>query len=362
MSGCAGESIRATSLTPAEFVGAVKHVSLHDDLADYTYTARALKLPLSQDPAQAVYDPASNELLGHATSIRPDPLPTQFSKLNFEYRTFYPKDEPVHRTRFVLTIDSRNLCVHREDVLALFGQPDTQDKNAHSDIDGFSYSSVDGVRIYFGFSLRQECLHFISAFQEYSGDRPGSAVAARNIETPKTVDEFFRNLSVALEDGSLLKPNFYTKPNLQQYFSATNVSGGVEHEDDGGVRLWTSISDFKRIFAPISREGASGPLVDAQIATVLTTGSIGHDDAIFNLVMQTDGPTLERIRTIFKGDFTLDKSIPHEPPLPQTGPHGNEGWWYLSVIGNLQVTGFFQFNRAGFLRSASFKMKMTNGK
>jgi hypothetical protein len=166
MGGCAGESIRTTSLTPAEFVGAVKQVSAHNDLADFSYTARALGLTLIQDREPMVYDPVSGELLGRAISAHPDTLPTRFSRMNFEYRTFYPENESGHRTRFILTLNPRSFCVRRNDVSALFGQPDRPERSAHSDIDGFSYSSAGSLRIYFAFSLNQECLTFISSFQD----------------------------------------------------------------------------------------------------------------------------------------------------------------------------------------------------
>lgn len=166
LTGCAVESTQSSVVTPADFVGAVKQVSLHNDLADYQYTARALRITLTQEPQQVIHDPMSGGLLGHATSVHPNTLPIRFSMANFEYRTFYPENEIGHRTQFILNINLRNFCVLRDDVLAQFGQPEKRERNPHSDIDGFDYSPVDRLRMYFAFSLHQECLIFISSFQE----------------------------------------------------------------------------------------------------------------------------------------------------------------------------------------------------
>lgn len=185
---------------------------------------------------------------------------------------------------------------------------------------------------------------------------------ADEVSKPTTEKEFFENIKIVLDEGLLLQEGFYTKENLGRFFAAVNVASGTEHDEDvRKTRLWVRASDFDGIFPSFKRDGASGLIHDAQISLGLTINTSSDDEGQFNFVMQTDGPSFEEIKNIFSGEFTLNKSTSLQPPPPPTGPHANEGWWYALDTSTERIRGFFQFNSAGFLEQASFKVQRIKG-
>jgi hypothetical protein len=173
------------------------------------------------------------------------------------------------------------------------------------------------------------------------------------VRKPVTEEEFFKNVKFALDHGLLLRKDFYTKENMYRFFAAVKVANGAEHDNDHSTRFWAIAADFDGIFPRLKPDEAPVPSPDVRISTGVTVDVSGKMEGRFHLVKQRKGPTFDRIKEIFGGEFSIDRSIPHQPPPPPTGPHANEWWRYTLDTEVGKVQGFFGFNSEGFLSDFS---------
>ncbi|WP_321955757.1 hypothetical protein [Paraburkholderia bannensis] len=194
-----------------------------------------------------------------------------------------------------------------------------------------------------------------------SGQIPPDASGYQEIKKPTSQEEFFRNMKFVLDHGQFRRKEFYAKKNMYRYFAAVNVASGVEDETNGGGMLWMDATDFDGIFPSFQQSGTSVSGPGAQLGMQLSTNSENANvHAGFHFVTQRCQLTFEQIKQIFGGTLVMDRSIPHQPPPPPTGPHANEGWWYTLNTPQGNVYGYFGFDSAGLISDVIFSNKEIN--
>lgn len=184
-----------------------------------------------------------------------------------------------------------------------------------------------------------------------------SAAQSPEVKKPTSQEAFFKNVKLVLDQGLLLRKDFYTKENMYRYFAGVKVTSGLEKEDGEKHLLWMDMADFDGIFPRLRPSEAPVPVPGAQLGVMLRFELDRETKATLNLGMQRGSLTFEQVKEIFGGTLSLDKTIPHQPPPPRTGPHGNEGWWYTLNTPSGIIYGYFGFDSAGFLSHVFFSNK-----
>lgn len=204
---------------------------------------------------------------------------------------------------------------------------------------------------------------------------PRSAIAANNsseqvkkiyrmVKKPTTPNELLQNLKLALDDGLLMREDFYTSSNFERFFSARNITEGID-KDQKGRRIDASSfgypasrpADYPAIYP--DKESSTDFRCGNGLAAGINTLANGKVSSGITLGFISGAPTFGEVEKVFGNSWKEDRS-----PFPQgyilqrsTGPHAHEKWVYS--IDNASVKGkfFLMFGSAGTLTQASISLE-----
>jgi hypothetical protein len=179
-----------------------------------------------------------------------------------------------------------------------------------------------------------------------------TASLVESIERPQRVLDVLTNARRTIENGLILRPDFYTDDNLKHVFGGDRVAWnqGSRRELSGTVADYDKILSVDRISPKIHKFSASLSFsreVEGDRVSVLLDFLVLDEQARL--------PSFADIESIFGTHWSDIQPLPAQPPRQfATAPHGNAQISYREQYGAIVAGLYFVFLPDGRLREAIF--------
>jgi hypothetical protein len=175
------------------------------------------------------------------------------------------------------------------------------------------------------------------------------------VKMPATPFELLENVKIALDQGLLLREDFYTDENLKRFSGGTKVRRSAGGQDVGPKYIFCSVTEFGAMVEPRIVGNIVIPGISVGFRrTILEDGRVAGSVSV-RLQQGVPSLSFDEVTKLFGPHWTYSKDIlsPHMRMESPRKPHGNARIEYRAA----DVLHILSFNRDALLDSAEFRLQ-----